>query len=110
MDTRIGILPFDKKNDTEKNYQYEELGRQILAICGSEICVRFPFLCAAVSALSLENTKNLKTIGTDGSVIKANPLFLIKTYENQPQKLKKGYLHMLFHCLYLHPFFSPKRR
>ena len=60
MDTRIGILPFDKKNDTEKNYQYEELGRQILAICGSEICVRFPFLCAAVSALSVENTKNLK--------------------------------------------------
>lgn len=108
MDTRIGILPFDKKNDTEKNYQYEELGGQILAICGSEICVRFPFLCAAVSALSVENTKNLKTIGTDGSVIKVNPLFLIKTYESQPQKLKKGYLHMLFHCLYLHPFFSPK--
>lgn len=97
MDTKTEILPF------------EQLGRQILEICRSETCVKYPFLTKAAWNLVLEEAKSdMQTIGTDGSVLAADPVFLVKSFGKAPEKLKRGYLHILFHCLLLHPFRKKK--
>ncbi len=93
----------------EKQQQYEKLGRKILYTCRNEICARFPFFFQAAAGLSLVvESENLAGIGTDGEAIIGNPLFLIRTWSEIPARLKRGYLHMLFHCLYQHPFLSEK--
>ena len=109
--------------EKEKKQQYEELGRKLLYTCRNEICARFPFFSCASAALSIaiqgeerdnplapdgECQSYFSGIGTDGERIIGNPLFLIRTWSESPQKLKRGCLHMLFHCLYQHPFMAEK--
>lgn len=123
MDIQTEILPFDsgsiKDRKDEKENHYRELGSQILYTCRNEICARFPFFSAGIAALSCEITGKVKPtealpsqeihgIGTNGSKLLAEPLFLIRTWAKNPGKLKRGYLHILFHCLYLHPFYGER--
>ena len=80
----------------------------------------FSYASAALSAVvetnmfprSMGNESYLQSwnhgIGTDGERIIADPVFLIYTWAENPERLKRGCLHMLFHCLYQHPF-SDKR-
>lgn len=42
--------------------------------------------------------------GTDASKIYIDPMRIISCYRESPEKLMRAYLHMLFHCIYLHPF------
>lgn len=108
----------------EKNKIYQDMGLKILYTCKNEICARFPFFSQGAAALSfimeeiasanqrvdkIGTKTQITSIGTDGEYIKAQPLFLIQTWAEEPEMLKRGYLHMLFHCLYLHPFYGEKR-
>jgi hypothetical protein len=107
----------------KKKRQYQEMGMKILHTCRSEICARFPFFSYASAALSavvetkmspnsMENENSLQSwihgIGTDGERIIADPVFLIYIWAEKPERLKRGCLHMLFHCLYQHPFSDKK--
>ena len=72
---------------------------------------------AALSCEVISREKSRRTdlqeihgIGTDGSRILADPMFLIRVWEKNPGALKQGYLHILFHCLYLHPFSQEKSK
>ena len=40
----------------------------------------------------------------EGGNARFRPEDLLRLYAAQPEKLFRGYLHMLLHCLYLHPF------
>ena len=51
---------------------------------------------------------NISTIGTDGEKIYFNPKFLMEKYVEDPAALRRGYLHILLHCLYLHVFLIPQ--
>lgn len=112
------------REQREKNRRYQDLAMEILYTCRNEICARFPFLSVAAASLypvlqcepDVDKAGNLspvkeriRWIGTDGEYIKADPVFLIHTWANNPKKLKRGYLHMLFHCLYLHPFSGERK-
>ena len=102
MDTTNRILPCKKPDG------YEELGKEILFLCKNEICARYPFWNRAFAALPLQWEAQMDGIGTDGNRLKAAPLFLVQNYGICPGKIKRGFLHILFHCLYLHPFSAPK--
>lgn len=111
-------------SERKKADQYQDIGLEILYNCQKEICARFPYFSRALMELpfvveSEENVGDIADttgilggfhgIGTDGEKIKADALFLIRTCSEEPEKLKRGYLHMLFHCLYLHPFYGEKK-
>ena len=81
----------------------------------------FSYASAALSAVvetkmfpnSMENENSSQSwihgIGTDGERIIADPVFLIYIWAEKPERLKRGCLHMLFHCLYSASFFLTKR-
>lgn len=113
-------MNYNSKTIKEKNKSYKNLGMKILYTCRNEICARFPFFSQGAAALDFQVEGNasvdemgvqngISSIGTDGECIKADPLFLINTWVKEPERLKRGYLHMLFHCLYLHPFYGEKK-
>lgn len=46
-------------------------------------------------------------IGTDAENIYVDPFDTVIRYKESPEKLSRVYLHMIFHCIYLHPFMQP---
>lgn len=91
MDSRTRISP-------------SELGIQVLQNCLSELLSLFPQLDTAFAALSCLPDPDISGIGTDGEVIRFSPPDLLRRYRNDPAAVRRGYLHMLLHGLYLHLF------
>ena len=91
MDSRIRISP-------------SELGIQILQNCMVELLSLFPQLDTACAALIYYPDPDGSGIGTDGRNIRFSPPELLRQYQGNPAAVRRGYLHMLLHCLYLHPF------
>ena len=81
-----------------------ELGVQILQNCRNELYDIFPQLDGAFASLRYAPDMLAKTIGTDGGAIRFSPVHLIQQYAKTPAEVRRGYLHMLLHCLFLHLF------
>lgn len=85
-------------NEHEK---YVDLCVRILANCRNELYRYFPYLDGAFASLEYSPDEEI-LIGTDGEKLYFQPQFLIKKYHENPAEIKRGYLHILMHCLYLH--------
>ena len=83
--------------------------KKILQNCRNQLYLDFPYLDGAFTSLEYKADSSIDTIGTDGELIYFNPVFLMKKYLEDPAAVRRGYLHMLLHCLYLHIFMEPDR-
>lgn len=81
-----------------------ELGIRIFQNCLVELLSMFPQLDTAFAALGCLPDAGTAGVGTDGRVIRFRPADLLRRYRECPAAVRRGYLHMLLHCLYLHPF------
>ncbi len=52
----------------------------------------------------LEETPTAENCGTDGIRIYVDPDFILKSFKKNPAKVPRIYMHMVFHCLFYHPF------
>ena len=82
----------------------EELGIHILENIKNELYYYFPYLDGAFACISGKGSEQTGTIGTDGAFFLFSPEYLLKLYVKKPEAVRRGYLHMLLHCLYLHLF------
>ena len=82
----------------------EELGIHILENIRNELYYYFPYLDGAFACISGKGSEQTGTIGTDGAFFLFSPEYLLKLYVKKPEAVRRGYLHMLLHCLYLHLF------
>ena len=82
----------------------EALGITILNQCRNELYSTFPYLDGVFSAVTFRPDKQTKTIRIDGTTILFSPEYLMQAYVTNPAAVRRGYLHMLLHCLYLHIF------
>lgn len=82
----------------------EELGIHILENIRNELYYYFPYLDGAFACISGKGSEQTGTIGTDGVFFLFSPEYLLKLYVKKPEAVRRGYLHMLLHCLYLHLF------
>lgn len=81
-----------------------ELGVQVLQNCLGELLSLFPQLDTAFAALSYAPDPDMSGLGTDSASIRFSPAGLLRRYRDDPAAVRRGYLHMLLHRLYLHPF------
>lgn len=87
------------------NALHEELirlGNRILSLSRSELYLSMRFLDFALSALSFDLNLNTRTIATDGVHIFYNPNYLALTYQDDPIRINRAYLHMVLHCIFRH--------
>ena len=82
----------------------EDLGLRILHCCRNELYGLYPFLDGAFGALPPLPSGDTHSFGTDGNHLLFSPDYLTAVFGTCPQKVRRGYLHTLLHCLYLHPF------
>ena len=82
----------------------EEAGEKILNETRTELYLSMHYMGAALDLLGWKMDLSTFTVGTDGAFIRYNPQYLIQTFLNDPKSLPRLYLHMIMHCLLLHPF------
>ncbi|MCH3987045.1 MAG: VWA-like domain-containing protein [Lachnospiraceae bacterium] len=101
------------KKDREQ--QEEKLASEIMKYVRDSVAAQHPYLNRAlfrmpvkfrndtrgVAALKKENTFGLATEGTQ---IILPAAWAVETFARDETRVFRTYLHMLFHCLYLHPF------
>ncbi len=80
------------------------LGCEILKSVRDELYGYFPYLDAAFAIVQYRSDPAMPTIGTDGETFCFDSGYLCRTYLQDPVRLRRGYLHMLLHCLYFHLF------
>ena len=83
--------------------QHTDLALQVLHNCRNELYSLFPYLDGAFAALP-PAFGGANPMGTDGSRLIFAPNAVISAYAADPAALRHGYLHLLLHCLFLHPF------
>ena len=88
--------------------KYEELGIRILNNIRNELYYYFPYLDGAFSCIHGKAWDNTENIGTNGEEFLFCPEYLLKSYVEKPEVIRRGYLHILLHCLYLHIFRDEK--
>lgn len=88
--------------DSSLLFQKEKTGMDILKNCRNELYRSYPFLDGAFASVSYCASPQTDSIGTDGRAFFFCPDFLLKACLRSPASLRRGYLHMLLHCLYLH--------
>lgn len=80
----------------------QNLGIEILKNCRNELYRLFPYLDGAFASVVYQGSDQTDRIGTEGNSFYFSPYFLLDAYRKSPAAVRRGYLHMLLHCLYLH--------
>lgn len=86
-----------------------ELAYRILQICDMELHLCFPHLDSAMEHLTWQ-VQEEKEHHTDGQKLSFSLSRILETYGREPAQLRRGYLHMLLHCLFLHLFEKTENR
>lgn len=92
------------KKEEQAKSSLNVLSIAILQNCRNELYGLFPFLDGAFATLSYMESWKTNSVGTDGASLLFSPAFLVRAYSQNPVVLRRGYLHILLHCLYGHPF------
>ena len=87
-----------------------QIGIQILEYCRNQLFLSYPSFEQALFILQWEADDRIAGIGTDGVKILFSPVWLLQKYQEDPGTVTKAYLHMILHCIYLHPFFAGKEQ
>ena len=95
--------------DPTRKRQLEELDQvtlcaRILFQARSELYVNMKFLDVSLSSLGFEADWAREGLGTDGHLIYYGPDYLLGLYKRGRTLVNRGYLHMLFHCLFCHMY------
>lgn len=88
----------------ETHRQLIAVGTNILSASRNELYLSMRFLDIALSGLKYEMNLSSLYVGTDGEKILFNPRYLIQRYLSDRVLVNRVYLHMVFHCLFRHPF------
>lgn len=92
-------------NDEKKRelaVRLEALGNQILFAARDELYLGMRFLDVALSSFSYQMDTSVSPFGTDGYSIFFHPQYLGGMYRENRILVNRGYLHMVFHCIFRH--------
>ena len=82
---------------------------RLLENCRNELMVAYPHLDAAFGYFASVAVPGGETIASDAAALYFSPQWLVEVFAASPTKLRRGYLHMLMHWLFLHPFGEYRR-
>lgn len=82
--------------------QFHELGIQILRTARDELYMGMRFLDVALSSFSYQMDTTVSPFGTDGVGVYFHPQQLGGLYRQNRILVNRGYLHMVFHCIFQH--------
>ena len=94
----------------EMEKRINEVCVRILAASKSELYLHMRFLDVALAAFSYVQDPEMETLGTDGVYLYYDPAYLGGLYRRGRGEVNRAYLHMVFHCIFAHPWKDVRRR
>ena len=82
--------------------QLERIGTQILNASSAELYFGMRFLDVALSSFDYQMNTEVAPFGTDGRNIFYHPQLLGGMYRRNRIQVNRGYLHMVYHCIFRH--------
>ncbi|MBU5682087.1 vWA domain-containing protein [Blautia sp. MSJ-9] len=97
------MQPEDKTQEiVETAERLQAIGSSILRAARDELYLGMRFLDVALSSFSYQMDGSIHRFGTDGRVIYFQPQMLGGLYKVNRILVNRGYLHMVFHCIFRH--------
>jgi len=90
--------------EIEQNKQADKIARDILTLSRNSLLVSLRFLDKAISQLKFQQEEEINTIAIDGQNVYYNTWHVLNSYKLQKENTTRDTLHMVFHCLFHHPF------
>lgn len=97
-----GVLREEEEQRQATALRLEELGKQILSASRDELYMGMRFLDVALSSFVYQGDASVQPFGTDGYGMYYNPRQLCGLYKENRILVNRGYLHMVFHCIFRH--------
>lgn len=102
MERNEKSLHYDETENSFLAERFQELGTQILCAARDELYIGMRFLDIALSSFVYQLDMTASTFGVDGFVMYFNPKELGGLYRRNRILVNRGYLHMVFHCIFRH--------
>lgn len=96
------MLDLKEQDGREALLRLDALGKQILSAARDELYIGMRFLDVALSSFSYQMDASVNPFGTDGNVIYFHPQYMGGLYRQNRILVNRGYLHMVFHCIFRH--------
>lgn len=96
------MADFMDQENREAAAKMEALGNQILSAARDELYLGMRFLDVALSSFTYQMDTSVNPFGTDGGSIYFHPQYLGGLYRQNRILVNRGYLHMVFHCIFRH--------
>lgn len=80
------------------------LAIKALNIIKTELILALPYMARAFDALPFVPDLRTRTMGTDSVSIRFNPRYVVETFRDRDDILKRCYLQMVMHCIFCHMF------
>lgn len=96
------FLPGQESNSKEAAQRLQDIGSSILRAARDELYLGMRFLDVALSSFIYQMDGSVSPFGTDGVVMYFHPAQLGGLYKENRILVNRGYLHMVFHCIFRH--------
>lgn len=91
---------------SDRDRQADKLARDILILSRDTLLVSLRFLDVAIHQLKPEPTIEIRTLAVNGKSIYYNSWYILESYKQQKSNPTRDFLHVIFHCIFHHPFVS----
>ncbi len=83
----------------------EKIARELLRMSKNKLLVNLRFLDMALSRLTpAPDPEHISSCATDGEVFLYDPKHILTMFRVEEDMVTRGYLHMVFHCVFRHMF------
>lgn len=96
------FLSDQESNPQEAAQRLQDIGSSILRAARDELYLGMRFLDVALSSFIYQMDGSVSPFGTDGAVMYFHPAQLGGLYKENRILVNRGYLHMVFHCIFRH--------
>lgn len=90
--------------EIEQKKQADKIARDILTLSRNSLLVSLRFLDKAISQLKFLQEEGINTFAIDGQCVYYNTWHVLNTFKFQKENTNRDTLHVVFHCLFHHPF------
>lgn len=80
------------------------LAARVMTLAHDDILIHLRFFDLALSGMEVKERRNMDCLAADGQVLYYDPVYVLKTYYENPEMITRIYLHVLLHHIFLHSF------
>lgn len=96
------MISVNENETADTAVRLDDIGKRILSASRDELYLGMRFLDVALSSFAYQMDTTVSPFGTDGAVMYFHPRLLGGMYRQNRILVNRGYLHMVYHCIFRH--------